>query len=109
MLGYASVLELYILYIISTLLESITTESSKLLIVGDFNIHWDVMHNRERKQLADLFDRYNLKQYVQSATQLAGHILNLVISGVNDDLVMACETDSLLSDHHVVHCKLKIG
>ena len=67
------------------------------------------MQNRERKQLADLFDRYNLKPHVQNATHLAGHILDLVISGLNDDLVMACETDSLLSDHHVVHCKLKIG
>ena len=48
------------------------------------------MHSREHKQLAELFDRYNLKQHVQSATHLAGHILDLVISGVNDDLVMAC-------------------
>ena len=67
-----------------SLLEQYVTDSSSLLITGDFNLH---VHNNVDKSSQDflaLIDSFNLKQHVCSPTHTAGHILDLLITRDDD-------------------------
>ena len=62
-------------------------EPGKVLIVGDFNVHWDKQDPPETKEIQSLLASYNLQQYVMDATHKEGHILDWVVSRKSDDLV----------------------
>jgi len=64
----------------SGFVDSLATNSGHMLILDDFNIHWDCQRNGDTKQLADLLRSANLRQHVQERTHWRGHILDLVIS-----------------------------
>jgi exonuclease III len=88
------------------LLEKCSTEMGKLLIVSDFNVHWDNINDNESKKLHKLLDSYNLKQHIDESTHTKGHIIDWVISRTEDELVKKCTVDSLISDHHAIHIDL---
>jgi len=70
-------------------LDSLATNSGHLLILGDLNIHWNYQRNADTKQLADILRPANLRQLVQEMAQIHGHILNLVISRYDDNLIVS--------------------
>ena len=78
--------------------DSLATNSGHLLILGDFNIHWE----SDTKQLADILKSANPQQHVQERTLRHGHILDLVISRDNDNLINGVSVSSILSDHFLV-------
>ena len=88
------------------MLEKVSIEPGKLLITGDFNIHWDNVNSAETKDISDLLSSYNLQQHVSESTHRDGHILDWVISRQDDNFVGACEVDSMLSDHCAIHFNL---
>lgn len=92
----------------SNLLECHTTSSGKLLILGDFNFHWECSNDPDTSQLRTLLASYNLVQHVTGATHVNGHCLDLVISRLADDLVISTDVSSLVSDHHAVHSNLRL-
>ena len=77
---------------------------SQLLVLGDFNIHVDVMHDTIAKQLSDCLSKYNLTQLCNVSTHINGHTLDLVISRLNNELNLKSliVTDLLISDHYPV-------
>ena len=82
----------------------------ELLIVGNFNIHMDEADNPEKRGFSDMLSSYDLKQHVQTATHCSGHMLDLVITRGNSNLVASVEvTDQGISDHFTVSCDLNIG
>lgn len=83
-------------------------KSGKLLIAGDFNIHWDVEKDPERKRLLDILQSSNLTQHVMESTHQDGHTIDLVITRSNDDLVTETSVQALISDHFAVHFNLNI-
>ena len=91
----------------SDLIERLSIQPGKLLIVGDFNVHWDKQDWQEGKDLVTLLASFNLEQHVKEITHTFRHILDYVISGPDDDLLDDCDVDSLLSEHHAVHFTLK--
>ena len=90
----------------SSMLEKISLEPGKLLLVGDFNIHWDNKDSSETKEIESLLVSHNLHQHVEESTHREGHILDWVISRKNEDLIPKCNVDSMISDHHAVHFDL---
>jgi len=54
--------------------DSLVTNSGRLLMLGDFNIQWDCQRNADSKQLADILIFANLNQHVQERTYGHGHI-----------------------------------
>ena len=88
------------------LLEKINTDAGKLLILGDFNVHWDNKNASETKAFQSLLDSYNLVQHIEESTHKKGHVLDWVISRPVDNLVKSCQVDSMISDHHAVHIDL---
>ena len=90
-------------------LDSIVTLKGKLIIAGDFNIHWDKDNEecKERKEFEMLLNTYNLKQLVTGPTHEKGHTLDLVITRNDDDCIISTDVNELLSDHRAIHCTLQ--
>jgi hypothetical protein len=87
-------------------LEKHTLSTGFLLIVGDFNFHWEKTTDANCIKLKNMLDSSNLVQHVKDPTHIRGHILDLVISRNEDSIVQSTSVSSLLSDHHAVHCSL---
>jgi exonuclease III len=79
---------------------------SSVVVMGDFNVHWDDASHADTRPLVDLLSSTSTKQHVTVATHSAGHILDLVITRADDTIMSSVETGSLISDHSIVHCKL---
>jgi hypothetical protein len=93
------------------LVDSVILERSKLLLAGDFNLHMDDEKSKEATVFASTLDSYGLQQHVVSPTHKHGHILDLVITRSDDDIVdkVAIDDGIFLSDHFSVDCTLKIS
>ncbi|KAK2138836.1 hypothetical protein LSH36_2340g00003, partial [Paralvinella palmiformis] len=92
----------------SVFVDSLASNSGHLLILGDFNIHWDCQRNADTKQLADIRRSANLRQHVQERTHRQGHILDLVISRDDDNLIKGVSVSSMLSDHFLVDINVSL-
>ena len=79
---------------------SLATNGGHLLILGDFNIHWECQRNADTKQPADILKSVNLRQHVPKRTNIHGHILDLDISRDDDNLIKS--VSSMLSDHFLI-------
>ena len=94
----------------ANLLEQLVPISGNLLIVGDFNFHLDDSNNTDATKLHNLLKSFNLKQHVATPTHSRGHILDLIITRSEDDLVDGIVVrDPTLSDRFAVHCTLKLS
>ena len=81
---------------------------SRLLIAGDFNIHWDDEGNRDRMRLSAALEDASLKQHVVEPTHTDGHIIDLIMTRSDDGLVRRTWVSALLSDHAAVESLLNV-
>ena len=88
----------------STLLESVCVASSeRLLLAGDFNFHVDVIDDREALRFLNILEVNNLQQHVLEPTHIANHILDLLITRRNGNLIRSPTVFSgLPSDHYSI-------
>ena len=91
---------------LSDCIEHAATLSGKLILIGDFNVHWDCEEDSERMKLATLLNDYDLVQHVKGLTHERGHTLDLVITRQEDDLVASCDIGAFISDHNSLHVTL---
>ena len=90
----------------SNLLENLSTSQCNCLISGDFNFHMDV-DNPDAKHFKDLIDSAAMVQHVDSVTHNKGHILDLIITQSDSDLISNLRTCmELPSDHATLTCTL---
>ena len=88
-------------------LESIVLSKEQLLIVGDFNIHVDVLDDNDSIKLLDLLESFGLQQHVSQATHTHGHTLDLIITRQTDQIIKtAPHVDRFISDHASILCSL---
>ena len=73
-----------------------------MVIVGDFNIHWD-NDCPEQRELKDLLESTNLIQWVKEITHEDGHIIDLVITRHDDTLIKTTTVPTFFSDHGAIH------
>ncbi|KAK6179717.1 hypothetical protein SNE40_012018 [Patella caerulea] len=90
-------------------LEDVTFSNCDLLVVGDFNFHYDNSNDPSSLKLKCLLDTFLLRQHVQSKTHVRGHTLDLVISRLCESFVGNLTVqESILSDHFPIFINLKI-
>ena len=113
---YASLLNLVVIYRpypsptssdflkeFDSFIDDISILPGKLLLVGDFNIHWNEQHKPDVKQFSSITSSVNLNQHVDAPTHRSGNILDHVFSIHDDQLVTNCTVDEkFLSDHQYV-------
>ena len=87
----------------ASFIDTLASQTGHLILLGDFNIHWDIKDELNTKKLVELLASSNLTQHVHESTHKLGHIIDLVITRSDDDLVNAISVSSLFSDHHIVN------
>ena len=82
---------------------------SKLILLGEFNVHWDCPTKSDVLQFSSSTSSAGLTQYVYSPTHNDGHALDLVLTRSDDSFLHDCYTeDKLMSDHHIICFTLDI-
>ena len=78
-----------------------STSTIPVIILGDFNIHFNEEHNTSK--LRNMLNDYQMQQHVNSATHEHGNILDLVITNQRDIWVSNVSVmDYAISDHYSV-------
>jgi hypothetical protein len=93
----------------SDFLESRITSAGKLLIAGDFNFHWDDPNNPDTIQIKNVIASSNLRQHVSDATHTSLHTLDWILTRETESILKSTEVSSLITDHHLIHCTLKLA
>jgi exonuclease III len=70
----------------SQLLECSISTPSRLLILGDFNIHVDNSESPDTIKFKDILDTFGIEQHVHEITHMRGHTLDLVLCRKDDNL-----------------------
>ena len=85
-----------------------TTSTGRLLIVGDFNFHWDNEQCNDTKTMKAMLASYNLTQHIHDPTHKHGHTLDWIISRDDDNIIENSSVSSRLSDHHAILFQLNV-
>ena len=64
----------------SDFLIDIYKEYTNIIIVGDFNIHWNIKDDRNTVQFQDLLTAFNLVQYVNCSSHNSGNTIDFIIT-----------------------------
>ena len=70
--------------------------SEKLLIVGDYNIHWDCNENAITKRFIDLLDSTNLVQRMSEPTHGDAHISDLAVTRRDENSIHMASVYSMI-------------
>ena len=102
----------------SSYIEQFVEVRKELLFVGDFNIHIDSSNN-ESKGFLDILNANGLTQHVTSPTHQKGHMLDLVITKEQSNLLSGSSivfisgvsdaNSSYFLDHYAVLCYLNVN
>ena len=79
------------------------------VIIGDFNIHYDVPDVRTTKLFMNVIESHGFCQHVNEQTHVGGHTLDLVLSRGDENIVdtISCH-DFGISDHSLILLKLSL-
>lgn len=98
---YLSLLQCTDLQDLADLLTTLCFKYSRVLILGDLNIHVDQEACVMANYFLSMLDCYNLSKFFHFPTHSKGHTLDLIIA--NNDFVSNMSTaDVGLSDHYIV-------
>ena len=91
------------------LLDFCNSLGGSVMILGDFNFHYDHPDNPYVSKILDLLHVYNLEQSVHVPTHKHGHILDWIVYRPDDNILLSSTvTSKLTSDHLAILCKLDL-
>ena len=93
---------------LSDFLSTLVAKYNDFILAGDFNIHVDIASDELSKKLIELLKNFGLRQHVKLPTHNGGHILDLVISRIDTELVRAVSVMEGISDHHGILVDLTV-
>ena len=88
----------------SDLMERIITSQAKIILAGDFNIHFDLPSNSQTSQFMDILETFDLQQHINGPTHCSGDTSDLLITKrINSDSIISTNvfTDAP-SDHSYI-------
>ena len=89
-------------------MENNITDKSKFLLLGDFNIHINKLHDDEAVTLHDFLSSFGLQNHVMFPRHRSQNILDLVITHESADIVSNFMLGEMISDHFAVQFNLHI-
>ena len=91
------------------LLEMLSASNEVYVLVGDINIHLDT-DDSNALHIKEIFNMFNLKQYVHSPTHTLGHTIDCVLAGSDYPQIngLICD-DVKLSDHFILSFEVNIS
>ena len=87
----------------SEFLSDLVLKTSKVIVVGDFNIHIDKKDDSLSTAFSSLIDSIGFSQAINVPTHSYGHTLDLVLThGIDPECVVVFHPNPLLSDHYLI-------
>ena len=80
-----------------------------VMLTGDFHVHMDRHLDVDTRTFNDFLESFGLSNKTRFVTHKQGHVLDLVITSNSDQLLDSVSKGHLLSNHHFIHCNLRIG
>ena len=94
----------------SSYMESIILSKDHLLILGDFNIHMDVLIDAYTVKFMDLLESLGLEEHVRGPAHTHGHTLDLIITRKMENITARpSQVCRYFSDHATVHCNMNFN
>ena len=91
------------------LLDRQTLTPGELILLGDFNFHFENCNDPSTSQLLSILESRNFTQHVQEATHNKGHLLDLVITRNSEQLVSNVSVHyPMISDHHSIQFTMSL-
>ena len=84
------------------------TDKSKLLLLGDFNIHINKLHDDEAVTFGDFLSSFGLQNHILFHTHKSQNTLDLVITHESIDIVSNFTQGEMISDNFAVHFNMHI-
>ena len=82
--------------------------TGKLVLLGDFNIHMDVVDDIDMITFNDFLDSFNLENLVHFSTHKCRHKLDLLITDKNWNHGIVPSQGHMIADHNAVHARVQI-
>ena len=91
------------------LMEILCTSGEIFILSGDVNIHLDT-NEPNSIHLREIFDTFNLKQYIDFPTHKLGHTLDIVLTHSDKPLIINVQSNEVqLSDHFLLEFTVNIS
>ena len=89
-------------------LEHIAVSSGCLVLLGDFNIHFDDLTDNQTRKFLDILNLHSLTQHVTGRTHKNGHALDLILTRDLEDIVCTIDVAEpcVISDHSAIDFNL---
>jgi hypothetical protein len=88
---------------ITRLFDHLAVYSCPVIIVGDFNIHMELINDPSTAHLVSLLEHFDLHQLVTYPTHQKNGTIDLIITQCNSAVTFEHVSDSTFSDHFVVY------
>ena len=89
-------------------LEEMSVVPQSLVLLGDFNVHMDIPDKWDTKRFNDTLSSTGFCQFIDKPTHKSNHILDLLITRADDDLIQVHNVDpDYHSDHYIITCTVK--
>src|SRR5260221_210 len=85
------------------LLEFVVVLNCNILLLGDINIHIDVVNDAARAKFISILDCFGLQQLIEQSTHRAGHTLDVIlVKSEQASLVRTLVFPPTISDHSLI-------
>ena len=89
-------------------MENNITDKSEFLLLGDFNIHINKLHDDEEVIFPDFLSSFGLQNHILFPTHKSQNTLDLVITHESTDIMSNFLHGEMISDHFAVHFNMHI-
>ena len=86
---------------------SLLQENSQTIIIGDFNVPWNLTEHTNTKRLNDILNTFDLTQIIDFPTHKAGNILDCIIHKEQQNCIHNLTKLEFLSDHCIIEWTMK--
>jgi len=94
---------------IQLFLAAVSAIQHHVCVLGDFNLHMDDPADSSSKQFSALLQSFGLSQLVTAPTHRSSHILDLVLTREEENIVQYIGVqDDGISDHYTVECHIQL-
>jgi hypothetical protein len=84
-------------------------DTTRLLLTGDFNIHWDNQQNPDTQAFTEMLESFGCTQHVGVNTHELGHIIDMCITPSDTQLYLTTPSaDYFISDHAFISFHINI-
>ena len=88
---------------ISDFLADLILKTSKVIVVGDFNIHVDKKNDSLSAAFSSIIDSTGYSQAITVPTHVHGHTLDLILTyGIDAEAIVVSLPNPLMSDHSLI-------